>query len=814
MPNRKIPRSSYIKIIIILVLSNSLWISYSLQKQNALYQETDVHADLYTQIFEEKIDERINLIKVFQAGWVNVDNESDIYDHDRFLRIAPLFWNIYEGIMAISWINTSGYIKWVYPVVETTPPINISIVYNDDGTLNEGFHNAQETGNVSLRFTENLVRGGIGYTIYYPLIWNNSISGYFTLIFRSSELIEEIILGSTDLDEYSLKVFGNQTELYHFGENFSLDSKFSVSHSFSFYEHSWLIYFSPTSDIIRSVSLVGNWHLFIFGLSLPFITILAEFVILSQKRKTIKTKQEKAKIENELVRSESDRLLILKNLRENVIYYESSDLSLKCANNAAKNAFSKVINHSYKNKGHWDILNQKCYKIWYGKLKTCIDCPVIKAFQSKEECQLIKKSLDGKIWSINAFPAFDDSNNVIGVVEVMIDITIQKRLEENLRQSQKMDAIGRLAGGIAHDFNNFLTVINGYSNLILDLIDDKNPIREDLLEINRAGKQAAALTQQLLHFSRKQIHQAKILDLNKIITKMNKMLLHLIGENIEFNCNLGYGEYKIEADPSQIEQIVMNLAINARDAMPGGGKLTIETQNFFLDEDLIKQFSFIVDPGLYVLMVISDTGFGMTQEIQEHIFEPFFTTKDEGKGTGLGLSTVFGIVKLLNGFITVESEQGKFSKFMVYLPQINKPIEKIKEEQLYLYELKGDKTVLIVEDDDLILKYTEKILNSYNFTVLTAKDGTQALDIYKNNRDKIDLVITDVIMPKMSGIDLINDLMKYIGSNLNVLFISGYSPDIIKIPEKYIQGKNFLQKPFNSSQLIQRVNYIFGKNEE
>ncbi|QEE16139.2 ATP-binding protein [Promethearchaeum syntrophicum] len=814
MNNRKIPRSSYIKIVIILILSNSLWISISFQKQDALYQETEVHTNLYAQIFREEINERINLMKIFQSQWVNDDNESKLYDYDRFLSLAPQFWDIYVGMLAISWINISGYIKWVYPVVETTPPLNISVVINEDGTINDGLYNAKESGNVSLRFTTNLIRGGIGYTAYYPLIWNNSITGFFAFVFRSSELIEEIVLGSPDLNDYSFSIFGNQTELYQFGEIFDLNSKHTVNYNLSFYDHSWQLYFCPISTNIRDASPLGNWQLLIFGILLPFITILAEIIILTQKRKTRKTVSEKKKLETQLKRSESDRLLILENLRENVIYYDNPDLSIKWANKAAKKAFSKIIDHSFKDERHWDILNQKCYKIWYGKSKGCIDCPVLKAFKTSKESRLIKKSLDGKIWSINAFPAFDKNNKIVGVVEVMIDITVQNKMEENLRHSQKMDAVGRLAGGIAHDFNNFLTVINGYCELILNQIEDENPIREDLQEVSHAGKQAAFLTQQLLKFSRKQIFQTQILDLNEIIANMNKMLTHLIGENVEYNSNLGFGEYKIEADPNQIEQIIMNLVINARDAMPKGGILTIETQNIFLDEDSATSYPFLVDPGMYVLIIISDTGIGMSEEIREHIFEPFFTTKPQGKGTGLGLSTVFGIVKQSNGFITVHSELGKGTQLKVYLPQVNKPIVELKKEESILVGFEGHKTVLFVEDNDLILKYLKKILESNDLTVLIARDGIEAIEIFNENHDKIDLLITDIIMPRMSGIELINDHLLHIEPNLKVLLISGYSPDTIKIPEKIIQDGNFLQKPFTASQLIQKINYILRIKED
>jgi signal transduction histidine kinase/CheY-like chemotaxis protein len=805
---KKIPVRSWITVFVILILSNSLWISTSIQKQKALHHETDVHTYLYLRSFDEKIDERIDLIKVLQGQWVNVENESKLYCHERFSIMVPPFWDINKGNLAISWINASGIIKWVYPTVETTPPINISIVYDDDGTFNEGFRNAQETGNVSVRFTENLVRGGVGYTVYYPLIWNNSISGYFALVFRVSELIREEIHNSPDLDFYSIYIFGNQTEIFHSGESFDLNGKFSVLYSFSFYGHSWDLYFSPLSEHIRAALPYGNLFFLSLGFTIPIFAIIAEYAIIAQKRKTNKSVLEKETLKNKLLDSERDKLLILDNLKDNVIYYESPDLTIKWANITAKNAFSTILYQSYNKKDDLGIFNQKCYHIWYGKSNYCVDCPVIKTFQSKKENGLIKKSQDGKIWRIQTFPVFDDVHNIVGVVEIMIDITLQKKMEENLRQSQKMDAIGRLAGGIAHDFNNILTVINGYSNLILDQMDDKLILRDGLQEISRAGKQGESLTQQLLQFSRKQILHTKVFDLNTLIKNMSQMLQRLIGENIECDFKSGYGEYKIEADAGQIEQIIMNLVINARDAMLNGGTLSIETQNYFVDEDRPFGFSFTADPGLYVLLTVSDTGMGMNEEIQEHIFEPFFTTKDVGKGTGLGLSTVFGIVKKFNGFITVESEVDKGSIFNVFLPQINKPLEKIKTEEPVLYNFKGPKTVLLVEDNEFILKYSRKLLETHNFTVLTARDGMEALNLYHKSEEKIDLVISDIIMPKMSGVDLIKEIND---PNLKVLLISGYSPDSIKIPKEIINANRFLQKPFTSEQFLQKVDYIFGQ---
>lgn len=386
------------------------------------------------------------------------------------------------------------------------------------------------------------------------------------------------------------------------------------------------------------------------------------------------------------------------------------------------------------------------------------------------------------------------------------DITEHKRLEEQLLQSQKMEAVGRLAGGIAHDFNNLLTAIIGYSQIILGDLNEGDPMREQIEEIEKAGKRAAALTNQLLAFSRKQILQPRVLNLNGVIADIGNMLRRLIGEDIELRANLDPAIGYVKADPGQIEQIILNLAVNARDAMPKGGKLTIETQNVYLDESYASQHA-EVQPDTYVMLAISDTGTGINKETQANIFEPFFTTKEKGKGTGLGLSTVYGIVKQSRGHIWVYSESGRGTTFKIYLPLIEKSSEITETPSPLAESLRGHETILVVEDEEVVRKLACQILQMNGYTVLEAADATEALLKYEQHKDTIDLMITDVVMPRLSGRELVGHLTT-LRPELKVLYMSGYTDDAIVHHGVLDEGTAFLQKPFTPDALARKAREI------
>jgi signal transduction histidine kinase len=380
-----------------------------------------------------------------------------------------------------------------------------------------------------------------------------------------------------------------------------------------------------------------------------------------------------------------------------------------------------------------------------------------------------------------------------------------RRAAEQLRQSQKIEAVGRLAGGIAHDFNNILSVILSYGELLLDDMPTTDPRREDIEAIRRAGRQAAELTRQLLAFSRQQVLTLKVLDLNEVVSGANLMLRRLLGETVDLSVRLAPEPAPIRADVGQLDQVVMNLAINARDAMPDGGQLTIETTHVVLDAEFARQHLGIA-PGPHVMLAVSDTGLGMDREVQSRIFEPFFTTKERGKGTGLGLSTVLGIVQQTGGSIWVYSELGQGTTFKVYIPRARGGAA--PDVQLpSTTTLRGSETVLLVEDQDEVREVARQILRRLGYEVLEAPSAAEALAIGARPGQRIDLLLTDVVMPQMSGRELAERLVP-LRPDLRVLFMSGYTEDAILQHRILESGFAYLQKPLVPEALGRRVREV------
>lgn len=401
--------------------------------------------------------------------------------------------------------------------------------------------------------------------------------------------------------------------------------------------------------------------------------------------------------------------------------------------------------------------------------------------------------------------------NTRGEIEKLVivnrDITERKQLEQQLYLSQKLEAVGRLSGGVAHDFNNLLGVIIGYSEVMQRRMRQDDPFREAIDEILKAGKRATSLTQQLLAFSRKQVLEPRILDLNIVVTDVEKMLRRLIGEDIELKITLSSETEKVKADRGQIEQVIMNLAVNSRDAMPQGGKLTIETTGAELNEDDVKRHSYHVVPGRYVVLRVRDTGCGMDAEVQSHIFEPFFTTKDIGKGTGLGLATVYGVIKQSGGYIWVESEPRRGTQFEIYLPRVEAAeVQTLPGEDAKASAgpLPGHQTILLVEDEHSLRKLTRNILQDLGYTVLEASDAAEAIGIAKQDASKIDLLLTDVVMPRMSGRQLVDALSPAL-PRMKVLYMSGYTDGAIATHGVLSSGTRILRKPFTRDELMHSV---------
>jgi nitrogen-specific signal transduction histidine kinase/CheY-like chemotaxis protein len=384
------------------------------------------------------------------------------------------------------------------------------------------------------------------------------------------------------------------------------------------------------------------------------------------------------------------------------------------------------------------------------------------------------------------------------------DLTERKHLEEQLRQSQRMDALGQLAGGVAHDFNNLLTAINGYAELVADSLPQGAAQRQDVEEIARAGARAAALTQQLLAFGRRQVLAPAVLCLGDIVNDLIPLLRRLIGEMIDLKAHTA-DTGSVKADRGQIEQVLVNLVVNARDAMPNGGFLTISTGDLLLDEDDVRHFP-AFEPGRYVLLEVVDTGCGMDRETRSRIFEPFFTTKPKGQGTGLGLSMAYGIVRQSGGFIDVDSEPGYGSTFRILLPRVDEAVER-PQGGIARRPRNGAEAILLVEDEELVRDFTERVLRRHGYTVYAQPHPVKALEFLREAQVQIDLLVTDVVMPGMSGKELATEAVVW-HPEARVLYMSGYPGDAIVKHGVLDRGTWFIQKPFSADALADKVREV------
>lgn len=424
--------------------------------------------------------------------------------------------------------------------------------------------------------------------------------------------------------------------------------------------------------------------------------------------------------------------------------------------------------------------------------------------------RFVNKRKDDALYTEDATitPIRNDNGAITNYVSVQHDVTRELQLEEQYRQSQKMEAIGRLSGGVAHDFNNLLLVINGYSELLLNrYLDIESPLRKHVEEIQKAGERAAGLTNQLLAFSRKQVLEPKVLNLNTIVAEMDKMLRRLIGEDIDLVTALRDGLGQVKADPGQLEQVLLNLAVNARDAMPQGGKLTIETANIELDDAYARQHA-EVQSGHYVMLAVSDTGSGIDRETLARIYEPFFTTKAQGKGTGLGLSTVYGIVKQSGGHIWVYSELGRGTTFKVYLPRVQETVEVVEPDPARLEQPQGLETILLVEDDERVRELVRTLLEEEGYTVLVAHNGDEALRFCQQYDGPAHLLVTDIVMPGGINGRQLSERLAPLYPELKVLFMSGYTDEAIVHHGVLEHHVAFLQKPFTLVALLRKVREI------
>ncbi|MEJ5349416.1 MAG: ATP-binding protein [Desulfosoma sp.] len=460
------------------------------------------------------------------------------------------------------------------------------------------------------------------------------------------------------------------------------------------------------------------------------------------------------------------------------------------------------------------MIGKPCWEITHGTPKPVPDCPLGRMRHSLKR-ESLEIQIKDRWYNVTVDPILSEDHRLLGAVHVMQDITERKsaedervELQEQLQQAQRLESVGRLAGGVAHDFNNLLIIILGYGEMVLNKLYPEDPLRSYVKEILNAANRAAGLTRQLLAFSRKQTLQPVILNLNDVLRDLEKMLRRLIGEDVSLEMALAEDLAPVLVDPGQIEQVIMNLAVNARDAMPQGGTLLMETNNVVLDEAYASTHSG-VSPGAYVRLAVTDTGCGMTKEILDRIFEPFFTTKERGRGTGLGLSTVYGIVKQSGGHIRVYSEPQRGTTFKIYLPASEAKVQAKVERHMVMHPAGRGQHILVVEDDETLRKMIGSLLYELGYKVTLAANAGEALLLVEESGLKPDLILTDVVMPKMSGKQLIDRLMRTI-PDLKVLYMSGYTDNAIVSYGVLDPRTPFIQKPFTRDAIALKIREILG----
>jgi len=560
----------------------------------------------------------------------------------------------------------------------------------------------------------------------------------------------------------------------------------------------------------RHLKVMGRLALVLLGLVLTLVALIVHQILTGQRilAEEVDHRTRELKEQGRALARERDRWQRTFDAIPDIITIQDPDFTILQTNRAGREFFSQ----------NGSIIGRHCYTLFHGINTPCTNCPVSRVHQKGEShLEEVEHPLLDKWFQVSSSPIFTDGR-LRYVVHVARDITEQKAMERNFLQAQKMESVGRLAGGVAHDFNNILSAINGYAELALLGLEDDNPVRADVELILKAGQRASRLVQQLLAFSRKQVIERTPLDLNREIEEHRKMLSRLLGEDIEVRFLPAPDLGPVLADRSQVGQILLNLAVNSRDAMPAGGRLTIETANIDVDEDFSRLHNDL-PPGPYVTLSVSDTGRGIAKTIIDHIFEPFFTTKEQGRGTGLGLATIHGIVKQHHGEITVYSEPGRGTTFRIYLPRARQQdgTPRQDRDRQEAFPPLPRLTVLLVEDEELVRAMIARPLREAGCTVFEAADGREGLRLFAEHGAAIDLLITDVIMPRMNGPDLARRLRQQ-EPELAIIFMSGYSEQGVLEPDLNDGNSRFIQKPVTPvriREIIGQLRFqVNGKQED
>ena len=697
----------------------------------------------------------------------------------------------HSGYQAIAWIDPTAVVRWIVPQEGNEALWQTSLAGQPH--LLEALETARENGDRILSRPFQVVKDSKGFIACSPIFLPGGFGGWIVGFIRFDNLLSQIWYDEL-AQGYSVSLFYGGDEIYRrqnqrltrgtTPQDVNVDLSGEDLAAVSLRLRVW-----PSPALVASHSSLPTVTLAV-GLFVSCLLPLSIYLAM-----TSRLRAREAEISREALQHSEERYRLLFNSNPHPMWvFDEKTLGFLAVNEAA------CIHYGYSREEFLGMTIQE--------IRPADDVSATPEQLAKED--LIDQDAGISRHRTKAGSVIEveiTSHSLLfdgreAQVVLATDVTARHEMELQLRQAQKMEAIGQLAGGIAHDFNNILTAILGYSDLLTTAVGERSPLLPSIEEIKKSGERAASLTRQLLAFSRRQVLEPKVLDVNALVSNLEKMLHRLIGEDVKLVTVLDPTIGRVRADAGQVEQVIMNLAINARDAMAKGGKLAIETSDVELDETYAREHV-SVRAGRYVMLAVTDTGTGMSAETTSHIFEPFFTTKEQGKGTGLGLATVYGIVRQSGGYVWVYSELDRGTTFKVYLPRV----EAYAEERVVLPvkpPTGGTETILLVEDDQAVRALTRRLLQAKGYKVLEASGADEAIAIAKGVENPIDLLLTDVVMPEMGGSDLASRI-RALRPEIKVLYMSGYTDDAVVRHGLIAERVHFLQKPFNPEALARKV---------
>jgi PAS domain S-box-containing protein len=695
----------------------------------------------------------------------------------------------FPDFQAVNWVDAQGVIRQTWPARGNEGELGKDLLRHPDPNVPQTLRRALDENRVHRSGIITLLQGGRGFACYLPVRnTDGNLQGVINGVFRVDRLVDACLPEESLRRKYNLTLVTDRREIIfecHRDRELPADAA-SVQLPVTVVDPGWSFVMTPTRAHLKALSNPFE------GL-LPWLGHLFSLIMAALTWSLLKWRQEsrwgEARYRDLFQRSLDGVFIIDRQMR------------LVDANPSALQIFgyerAEVLFQSVNRLGNNRDLMQRLH-----------DMLLAEGAVSRQEITLLDRAGRERRCLISATARLDREGRLDGVMGIISDVTEYHLTREQLRQAQKMEAIGHLAGGVAHDFNNLLTVISGNAELAMMQLGDDNPARVELKEIRSTAGRAANLTRQLLAFSRKQVIRPRLLNANDTLHDMERMLRRIIGETIELGCELHPAAWTVKVDPAQLEQVIVNLVVNARDAMEHKGRLLVRTHNTEVNEEPGQE----VPAGQYLAIEVSDTGCGMPQEVVEHIFEPFYTTKPEGVGTGLGLATVYGIVRQSEGHIKVESRPGHGTTFRILLPrQDEAPLDTERAQKGEI--LRGSETLLVVEDEPAVRRMTVDSLKRLGYQVHEAGNGRMALDVARRLGGGLDLVVSDVVMPEMGGVEFVAELRRFLPS-MPVLFLSGYSEEAIRSHGELQPDARLLQKPFDLHDLHSQVRELLSQPAE